>query len=98
MTALCHGRVRPEAAYGKSSVPFCQFCADAQHPNSSVSLISFNSIMRTYSVITADTGAVIQQQTYLRYDNGAAVSVNGMFQFICYQVKAAVYRFFIILT
>ena len=50
------------------------------------------------SVIAADTGAVIQQQTYLRYDNGAAVSVNGMFQFICYQVKAAVYRFFIILT
>lgn len=50
------------------------------------------------SVITADTGAVIQQQTYLRYDNGAAVSVNGMFQFICYQVKAAMYRFSVILT
>ena len=29
----------------KSSVPFCQFCADAQHPISSVSLISFNSIV-----------------------------------------------------
>lgn len=50
------------------------------------------------SVIATDTGAVIQQQTYLRYDNGAAVSVNGMFQFICYQVKAAVYRFSVIIA
>lgn len=52
------------------------------------------------SVVAADAGAVIQQQTYLRHDNGAAVSVsvNGMFQFICYQVKAAMYCFSVILT
>lgn len=37
----------PKRRIRKSSVPFCQFCADAWHPNSSVSLISFNSIMRT---------------------------------------------------